>query len=251
MLLAKHDKGMNMTLRRTLTTPLAALGLAAALVACSSETDTVTQAANEAVSNAAQTVGMAGPGSMEGTEPGMGDRDMGAPALTRGPDASEPIVPKGSVEVVLKDRLDGDLSEYCFDIVGGGRNINPADGLQAHTCYSYRGALGSDQATDPALFAGGIIKISAFDVCAVATNPKAGDKLALTACDGSDAQTFDIDAQGHIRPSGDPSLCMTAGESTVRGRNGTSPHQIKTLTMENCNADKAAYQQWRTRNGDD
>ena len=47
------------------------------------------------------------------------------------------------VEVTLKNRLDGNLNGYCLDIRGGGQNIGPANGLQAHTCYSYRGDLGS------------------------------------------------------------------------------------------------------------
>ena len=53
------------------------------------------------------------------------------------------------VEVTLQDGLDGNLNGYCLDIRGGGRNIDPSQGLQAHTCYSYRGDLGSDQAFDP------------------------------------------------------------------------------------------------------
>ena len=43
------------------------------------------------------------------------------------------------VEVTLKDNLDGNLNGYCLDIKGGGPNIDPSEGLQAHTCYSYRG----------------------------------------------------------------------------------------------------------------
>ena len=40
-----------------------------------------------------------------------------------------------NVEVTLKDGLDGNLNGYCLDIMGGGRNIDPSRGLQAHTCY--------------------------------------------------------------------------------------------------------------------
>ena len=36
------------------------------------------------------------------------------------------------VEVTLKDRLDGNLNGYCLDIRGGGQNIDPSQGLQAH-----------------------------------------------------------------------------------------------------------------------
>ena len=37
------------------------------------------------------------------------------------------------VEVALKDNLDGNLNAYCLDIKGGGPNIDPSEGLQAHT----------------------------------------------------------------------------------------------------------------------
>jgi len=135
--------------------------------------------------------------------------------LTRGPAATEPSVPAGMVEIVLKDKLDGNLSGYCFDIVGGGRNINPDDGLQAHTCYSYRGALGSDQAADPALLADGVIKIVAFDVCASVENAALDSTLDLKTCDGSDAQQFTISASGTIAPKSAPELCLTAGEENT------------------------------------
>ncbi|WP_413694037.1 hypothetical protein [Psychromonas sp. KJ10-2] len=49
-----------------------------------------------------------------------------------------------NVEIALKHNLDGYLNGYCLDISGGGKNIDPANGLQVHTCYSYKGALGSD-----------------------------------------------------------------------------------------------------------
>lgn len=171
--------------------------------------------------------------------------------LTRGPAASEPNVPTGMVEIILKDKLDGNLSGYCFDIMGGGANIDPADGLQAHTCYSYRGALGSDQAVDPNLFANGIIKIVAFDVCATMNSVTTGSKLDLTDCDGSGTQQFIISESGTIAPASAPDMCLTAGEDTRFGRNGTSPHQIKTLTLEACAPASSARQEWRSREKDD
>ena len=47
------------------------------------------------------------------------------------------------VEVFLKDRLDGNLSEYCIDIMGGFANIDPSRGIQAHTCLGYQGQFGT------------------------------------------------------------------------------------------------------------
>ena len=155
------------------------------------------------------------------------------------------------VEVTLKDRLDGNLNGYCLDIRGGGRNIDPSQGLQAHTCYSYRGDLGTDQAFDPELISGGEFKVIAFDVCATMGGTEAGAEVALSACDGSELQQFDLAANGSISPKSAPSMCLTAGNETTFGMGGTSPHQIKTLTLQQCSATLAAYQEWYTRTQED
>lgn len=155
------------------------------------------------------------------------------------------------VEVALKDKLDGNLNGYCLDIKGGFRNIDPSRGLQAHTCYSYRGNLGTDQAFDPDDIANGVFKVVAFDVCATMESTEAGTEVSLSACDGSDVQQFDVAESGAISPRTAPGMCLTAGEETTMGRGGTSPHQIKTLTLQECSDDLAGYQQWFTRSQDD
>jgi hypothetical protein len=151
------------------------------------------------------------------------------------------------VEVTLKDNLDGDLNGYCLDIKGGGQNIDPSRGLQAHTCYSYRGELGPDQGIDPDGVAEGTFKITAFDVCATMQSTEAGVEVALSECDGGDMQRFDISDNGFISPKSAPGMCLTAGKETTFGRGGTSPHQIKTLTLQACGGDLTAYQEWYTR----
>jgi hypothetical protein len=155
------------------------------------------------------------------------------------------------VEVTLKDGLDGNLNGYCLDIKGGGQNIDPSRGLQAHTCYSYRGDLGSDQAIDPEGIARGEFRIVAFDVCATMEGTEAGAEVALSACDASEIQQFDFTENGYISPKSAPGVCLTAGKETTFGRGGTSPHQIKTLTLQACGGDLAAYQEWHTRTQDD
>ena len=155
------------------------------------------------------------------------------------------------VEVTLKDRLDGNLNGYCLDIMGGGQNIDPSAGLQAHTCYSYRGDLGSDQAFDPELVVGGEFKVVAFDVCATMESTEAGAGVALSACDGSELQQFDFAANGSISPKSVPGMCLTAGNETSFGMGGTSPHQIKTLTLQQCSNILASYQEWYTRTQED
>jgi hypothetical protein len=155
------------------------------------------------------------------------------------------------VEVTLKDGLDGDLNGYCLDIKGGGRNIDPSEGLQAHTCYSYRGDLGTDQAFDPEGIARGEFKIVAFDVCATMKGTEADADVTLSACDGSELQQFDFAASGYISPKSAPGMCLTAGKETAFGRGGTSPHQIKILTLQSCGDDLTAYQEWYTRTQDE
>ena len=113
------------------------------------------------------------------------------------------------VEVTLKDNLDGDLNGYCLDIKGGGQNIDPSRGLQAHTCYSYRGELGTDQGIDPDGVAEGTFKITAFDVCATMQGTESGAEVALSRCDGSDMQQFDITDNGFISPKSAPGMCLT------------------------------------------
>lgn len=156
-----------------------------------------------------------------------------------------------NVEVTLIDELDGDLNSYCLDIVGGKLNANPEGGLQAHTCYSYQGELGVDQAMDSELISQGVFKVVGFDVCMTQTGYVDGSKLALSECSGERVQRFSLNSDGSITPSGSPGLCITAGEETRLGNNGQSRHQIKDLTLESCGAVDKAYQLWRTRETDD
>ena len=152
-----------------------------------------------------------------------------------------------NVEIALIDRLDGDLEHYCIDISGGFQNIDPSRGLQAHTCLSYRGESTPDQTLDPAGFASGQFKYPAFDVCASLPSTEVGTKVALTDCDGSDAQMLVFAENGSISPKSAPDMCLTVGEETSFGRGGTSPHQIKELTLQNCSGELASRQQWEAR----
>ncbi len=152
-----------------------------------------------------------------------------------------------NVEVTLIDRLDGNLSSYCIDIVGGGENIDPKNGLQAHTCYSYKGELGADQAFDPAGIEKGVFRIVAFDVCMTLPNAIPDARITLESCTGSDQQQFRLSENGNILPINAPSMCLTAGQDTSFGRNGKSPHQIKVLSLQTCSAELDSHQQWRLR----
>lgn len=151
------------------------------------------------------------------------------------------------VEITLTDMLDGDLSSYCLDIVGSQSRAETEKGLQAHTCYSYQGDLGVDQVFETDRFADGVLYMPEFDVCATATDLEAGATLGLAACDGSALQNVTLTETGKLSPADAPAMCFTAGEDTRLGRGGTSRHQIKSLTLQDCSEDLAAYQTWRTR----
>ena len=100
-----------------------------------------------------------------------------------------------SVEVYVVDMLDNIQNGYCLDIAKGqGENANPDDGLQAHTCYSYRGEIGSDQTFSTSRFESQELYMPDFDVCATAESLEAGSGIGLTACNGSDLQkiTFSL-----------------------------------------------------------
>lgn len=155
------------------------------------------------------------------------------------------------VEITLVDRLDGDLSGYCLDIAGGQQDAKIENGLQAHTCYSYRGTLGIDQVFDTNRFADAVLYMPDFDACATLADLQAGASVGLTACDGSAAQAITLKQDGKLTPVGAPDLCFTAGEDTRMGRGGTSPHQIKALTLETCSEDRTAFQNWRVRTSAD
>ena len=155
------------------------------------------------------------------------------------------------VEITLVDELDGDLSGYCLDIAGGQQDAKPENGLQAHTCYSYKGDLGVDQVFETDRFADAVLYMPEFDVCATLDDMTAGASVGLAACDGSAAQAIELTGGGKLCPTGAAELCLTAGEETRLGRGGTSRHQIKTLTLETCADDRAAYQTWRVRSSAD
>ncbi|MEP4433199.1 MAG: ricin-type beta-trefoil lectin domain protein, partial [Hyphomicrobiales bacterium] len=135
-----------------------------------------------------------------------------------------------NVEITLKNDLDGILNGYCLDIAGGNQNVDPANGLQAHTCYSYDGALGTDQIFDTERFADNILYMPEYDVCAVLPDTEAGSKVSLASCDGSVLQGFSFVENGTITPTTAPEMCLTAATETRFGRG--SQHQIKDLTLE-------------------
>lgn len=150
------------------------------------------------------------------------------------------------VEVYLTDMLDNIQSGYCLDIAGAkGADANPDKGLQGHTCYSPLGSLGVDQIFESEQFADGILYMPEFDVCAEVASDQAGASVNLTACNGSDAQSFTFAGEGKISPASAPEVCLTLAEGTRTGRSDTN--QIKVLTLELCTDALSAFQNWAVR----
>ena len=138
------------------------------------------------------------------------------------------------------------INSYCLDIAGGNTDIDPANGLQAHTCYSYQGDLGNDQVFDTAEFTNSTLYMPDYDVCAQVDSAAAGSAISLGACDDTNTlQDIVIGEDGTLRPSDDQSLCVTVGSESRTGR--SSDHQIRDLMLEVCSEDAADRQQWGYR----
>ncbi len=155
------------------------------------------------------------------------------------------------VEITLIDNLDGYLSGYCLDIVGGGDNIDPSKGLQLHTCYSYKGSLGPDQTFDSKQFENNRLYMPKYDLCAQLSALGPGARVGLAKCSDDLRQQFSFEEPGPIRASGAEDLCLTASLDTQLGRGGTSEHQIKGLSLKACSEDRLLFQIWRSRSSAD
>lgn len=154
-----------------------------------------------------------------------------------------------NVEITLAKDLDGIVNSYCLDIAGGNQNVDIKNGLQGHTCYSYRGSLGEDQIFDTTRFAQNQLYMPKFDVCATLASLTVGAKVGLASCNGSNLQTFIFSGTGTISPKAAPTMCLTLSAATRAG--GGSQHQIKTLTLEVCSTSAKDLQTWRVRSKDD
>jgi len=157
------------------------------------------------------------------------------------------IVSADSVELMLTDRLDGDLDAYCIDIIGPKQKADISRGLQTHTCYAYQGQMGIDQMFDSEKFSQNRLFMPEFDACVTLSGLVSGASVGLATCDGSEEQAIELTVQGRLSPVAAPDMCLTAGDTTRLGRGGTSRHQIKSLTLEPCSDDRAAYQAWEPR----
>ena len=151
-------------------------------------------------------------------------------------------------EIQLVNKLD-DQRGYCIDIRGHKERAKVQRGLQAHTCYSYQGQIGVDQAFDASLVATGIFFLPAFDVCMEAENSSQGSRLTLTGCAEHNLQKFDLNSANEIRLVVNNGLCLAVNDGKPKeGGGGTPVHLMRRLTLEYCATTKDKYKHWRIHN---
>ena len=151
-------------------------------------------------------------------------------------------------EVQLVSKLD-DQRGYCIDIRGHKERAKVQRGLQAHTCYSYQGQIGVDQAFDASLVATGRFYLPAFDVCMAAENRTQGSRLILTRCTDQNLQKFVLKSDNEIKLVANNELCLTVNDGeSQEGGGGTPVHLMRRLTLENCAATKNEYKHWLIKN---
>jgi len=146
-------------------------------------------------------------------------------------------------------RLVADLDEprgYCLDVAGGQGKSAPIErGLQAHTCYDYKGVILEDQGFDAVLFESGQFKLSYFDVCMTVDAIQAGEAIMLAACDGSEKQQFSLNTTGQIIAKNDSKLCVTVNPDQKKsGRGGEPVHVMRPVSLEMCADAHNSHQQW-------
>ena len=151
-------------------------------------------------------------------------------------------------EVQVVSKLD-DQRGYCIDIRGHKERAKVQRGLQAHTCYSYQGQIGVDQAFDKSLIASGKFYLPAFDVCMEAKNSSQGARLILTSCADQHLQKFILNSDNEIKLVANNALCLTVSDGeSQEGGGGTPVHLMRRLTLENCTTAKKKYKHWRIVN---
>ena len=151
------------------------------------------------------------------------------------------------VEIQLIDKLD-ETRSYCIDIKGYKERAKVHQGLQAHTCYSYQGQIGVDQAFDKGLIQFGKFYMPAFEVCMEAKSNTEGATLTLKDCNNTAVQKFKFSSENQIKVSGEHDLCLAVvSEKSKQGGGGTPPHLIRTLQLKSCSLTDLKYTAWKIK----
>ncbi len=150
-------------------------------------------------------------------------------------------------EVFLLNKLDEDRS-YCLDIKGYKNNAKIARGLQAHTCYSYKGEVSIDQGFSKNKLSDSVFFIPGFSVCMVEKSYKSVLHLILDDCSVKRGKGLRLTEDGRISPLSDLSLCVTVSHGAPRkGKGGNPVHLMRDISLEKCNKQNEDFQLWGFR----
>lgn len=151
------------------------------------------------------------------------------------------------VEIHLSAILD-EPRGYCIDMLGYKERARTDGALQAHTCYSYQGAIAVDQGIDRGEVGSRRFRFAHFGVCMRIEHAKSGAALLLEECKDSPEQSFGFTPAGEIRPDAAPELCVTIAPGFgVAGGGGQPVHLRRSLFLDACAGPAAARQRWQLR----
>ena len=151
------------------------------------------------------------------------------------------------VEIQLIDKLD-ETRSYCIDIKGYKESAKVHRGLQVHTCYSYQGQLGVDQAFDKGLIQFRKFYMPAFHVCMEAKSHNEGASRTLKDCNNTAFQKFNFTPENQIKVSGKHDLCVAVeSEKSRQGGGGTPTHLMRSLQLKSCSRAGFKYTAWKIK----
>ena len=152
------------------------------------------------------------------------------------------------VQIRLIDNLD-EPRGYCIDIRGHKEQAKLDKDLQVHTCYSYQGLLGVDQAFEKILIRSGKFYLPYFDVCMEAEELMKGARLVLRKCNSNIMQDFEYTLNKQIKHAGEHNLCISVSKGKSRKGGGGSPtHLIRFLKIDECLEGEYQHSTWEMIN---
>jgi hypothetical protein len=150
-------------------------------------------------------------------------------------------------EVNLLDALD-EPRGYCIDMIGYKERARTYRELQAHTCYSYQGAVAVDQGVDGKLAQTGRLRFPHFDVCMTVGHAREAELVVLAKCGDAVGQQFRLTGEKRIVPVAREDLCVTVADGEGAPGGGAEPvHLRRALRLERCSDAAVTRQRWQMR----
>jgi hypothetical protein len=150
-------------------------------------------------------------------------------------------------EVNLLDALD-EPRGYCIDMIGYKERARTNRELQAHTCYSYQGAVAADEGVDGKLAQTGRFRFPHFDVRMTVEHAQEAALIMLTKCGDTVGQHFRLTGEKRIVPAAREDLCVTVADGEgAPGGGGEPVHLRRALSLRHCSDEATARQRRRLR----